>query len=266
MLALTSFYNEGAVRMWSSGTGFAGVSGAGAYLVLHKIIGMSPRSTLYATAAVPLLYLFAFFVLLRPDGLRQHRSADGASDEEGESEESATVSLARTGDTGGAEGDGDVLDEASGAHLRRPSALEDRRSVMHRMTFSERVRRIGPLLPYMTPLIVVYFAEYTINTGVNPTLSFRDMRDSTFYVAASFVYQIGVFVSRSSRSWLPLRRLWPLPVMQCALLAFFILQSLTALVPSAYAMLALVFIEGLLGGATCEAAPAHRGVFALTPA
>jgi len=94
-------------------------------------------------------------------------------------------------------------------------------NVTQHMTAKERLGRVPGLLQYMIPLAGVYFAEYTINLGVNNSQKMNDMNHKTFYVVASFIYQVGVFLSRSSGSIFPLKRLWPLPCMQLGLLVFF---------------------------------------------
>lgn len=54
----------------------------------------------------------------------------------------------------------------------------------------------------MLPLTTVYFAEYAINQGVSPNLTFsRELiPKADDYVYYQFLYQVGVFISRSSVS------------------------------------------------------------------
>ena len=59
----------------------------------------------------------------------------------------------------------------------------------------------------------------------------------------------GVFISRSSTPFLRLHHLYPPTFLQILNLAILILQSLTSFLPSVYLVFAIIFWEGLLGGA-----------------
>ena len=52
-LALTSYFDRSVIAGWASGTGAAGLVGAFSYAALTAFL--SPRTTLYALAGVPLL-------------------------------------------------------------------------------------------------------------------------------------------------------------------------------------------------------------------
>lgn len=141
----------------------------------------------------------------------------------------------------------------------------------------------------MLPLLLVYFGEYTINLGVLPTILFSLPTHSSdsntnpnpptssqnghhpllplpsfihsyrdFYPLYSTLYQLGVFLSRSSTPFpsLRLRHLYPPSLLQ--LLNLLLLLALALAPPSSllpddglglFVLLALVFWEGLLGGA-----------------
>jgi battenin len=108
----------------------------------------------------------------------------------------------------------------------------------------------------MLPLLLVYIAEYTINQGVAPTLLFDLTSPSTpfssyrdFYPTYALLYQLGVFIARSSLPILRLRHLYPPSLLQVLNLAFLIAQSLFDFLPSVWWVFLVVFWEGLLGGA-----------------
>jgi len=67
-LGLTSYYGPTSLAAWGSGTGGAGLIGAGAYLFATTGLGLSVRSTLLTSALLPLFMLFSFFVVL-PGGM-----------------------------------------------------------------------------------------------------------------------------------------------------------------------------------------------------
>jgi battenin len=128
-----------------------------------------------------------------------------------------------------------------------------------------------------TYIVLVYIAEYTINQGVSPTLLFP-IEDTPFteyrqfYPMYAFLYQLGVFISRSSVSFIRIHNLYLPSLLQVANLILLlavcplppfplrlsaqtqteantpIQHSLTPFL-SIYPLFALILWEGLLGGA-----------------
>ena len=105
----------------------------------------------------------------------------------------------------------------------------------------------------MIPLFVVYFAEYTINQGVTPTLLFP--LDSTpfsqfreFYPTYNAIYQFGVFISRSSTPFFRIHHLYVPSLLQAVNLILLTLHALYNIIPSVYFVFVVIFWEGLLGG------------------
>lgn len=123
-------------------------------------------------------------------------------------------------------------------------------------SFAVTLARLKPLVvPFMIPLFLVYISEYIINQGISPTLLFpiEEMpfvkyRDA--YVTYGTLYQLGVFISRSSSSFIRIRRVYIPSLLQALNLVIFIYQSLYVFMPNVYVVMAMVFYEGLLGGAS----------------
>ena len=110
----------------------------------------------------------------------------------------------------------------------------------------------------MLPLLLVYVAEYSINQGVAPTLLFplHDKQASTpfnsyraFYPTYNAIYQSGVFVSRSSTPFIRIHNLYAPSLLQVGNLALLMSQALYFWIPNVWIIFAIVFWEGLLGGA-----------------
>ena len=106
----------------------------------------------------------------------------------------------------------------------------------------------------MLPLLLVYIAEYTINQGVAPTLifplhqtPFKHFR--SFYPTYNAIYQMGVFISRSSTPFLRVHNLYVPSCLQVGNLILLIIQAVFDFIPSVYIIFIIVFCEGLLGGA-----------------
>mmetsp|Transcript_1456 Transcript_1456/g.1876 ORF Transcript_1456/g.1876 Transcript_1456/m.1876 type:complete len:202 (-) Transcript_1456:1643-2248(-) len=106
---------------------------------------------------------------------------------------------------------------------------------------------------YMIPLFTVYTSEYAMQSGAwaaigFPITSVNSRKD--FYLASNFAYQIGVFISRSSGIFftLNLKWLWIVPVLQCFLLVFFVVDTMYNFIWDFYILLFLCFVAGLFGG------------------
>ena len=243
--------------------GFAGVLGAGWYLLFHDVIGFSPRLTLQIAGVLPFVYLLTYFFILQSPVAALPEGGDESSSQrllDDDTEETGHDPMVREDDNWAPIMSSEPLSAREDLGVQESSApgedgvlyAAERRDwpPLDAMDWKCRARLGLSLWPYMIPLAVVYFAEYTINTGVNSTLSFEShgIDSAGFYVRASFAYQVGVFLSRSSATVLPIDNLWPFPVLQLANLAFFLAQALTDMLPSAWIVLLFVFWEGLLGG------------------
>lgn len=76
-LGLTHFYGHFALASWGSGTGGAGLVGAGAYVVATTTIGLSVRTSLVAFACLPVVMVVAFFGVLPLQPLRTSQRKPG---------------------------------------------------------------------------------------------------------------------------------------------------------------------------------------------
>lgn len=88
-LGLTHFYGPLSLAAWGSGTGGAGLIGAGAYVILTTTLGFSVRTSLLAFSFLPIIMLLTFFALLpRKDSLKlkDHVYAPAAQNDDTDSE------------------------------------------------------------------------------------------------------------------------------------------------------------------------------------
>ena len=102
----------------------------------------------------------------------------------------------------------------------------------HHWTLAQRFDQICALWPYTIPLFTVYAAEYACMSGAWTAIGFPVtdvVARNRFYTTSNWLYQVGVFVSRSSGTLftvsLPL--LWALPLLQCANLVLFVVSAAT---------------------------------------
>lgn len=217
-LALTSFFDSAVVSAWSSGTGGAGLFGALSYLGLTQI-GLSPQHTLLSMIVVPIIMLGSYFLLLVPPSRHPPRP---------------------------------VL---TGAHTTAHEPLlgvaADNKSQHYELSLPEKGQVVRDLLKYLSPLAVVYFAEYFINQGLFELLYFRNapLSHPQQYRWYQMLYQAGVFLSRSSASCIRIRHIWVLAVLQCLNMVFLLAAVYFMFLPSIYLVFILIIYEGLLGGA-----------------
>ncbi|CUM50869.1 Protein BTN1 [Debaryomyces fabryi] len=229
-LQLTHFYQrEYSIAGFSSGTGGAGLLGSFVFMLLTNMLGMKVWVVLFLFAVLPLGFLMAFYVMLPKAG---------------GGDEPAYETL-------------DNIEEGDGPSIN--ASFSPSQSELLKGHVFSTIQNIIPLVkPYMLPLCLVYVSEYVINQGISPTLlfpldelphwlfsSYRDI-----YVVYGFLYQLGVFVSRSSISFgIRIKRLYLLSALQFANVLITLYQSMNDKpFSSIWLLLVLVFYEGLLGG------------------
>lgn len=245
-LQLTHYYKETtSISGFSSGTGGAGLAGSFIFMVLTNLLGLKVQTTLLLFSVVPFAFLFGYYVLLPLPIIGEYAQIG---------DEELTLHLADP--DGNPDGNLEVVLATANSEVYATSedlTLKLKAHILH--TISE----MKPLLvPYMIPLCSVYISEYVINQGISPTLlfplddlphwlflSYRDI-----YVVYGFLYQLGVFISRSSIHYIRLKNLYWLSILQFINVIITIIQSTSFTFPfsNIWLLLVLIFYEGLLGG------------------
>lgn len=229
-LQLTHYYDKWALAGFSSGTGAAGLAGSFVFLVLTVWIGLSTTDALVMFSVIPFLFAVVYGGVLPSPAEKYKFQSYQPIEEDGVVGEAPSVIV-----------EGQPEDSTS----TNPN---------HVSGFQATFSRVYPLfLPYMLPLILVYIGEYVINQGISPTLLFplEELPFSRFrdvYVTYGTLYQLGVFISRSSSPFFRVRKLYAPAFLQLINLFICILQSLYVVIPNVYLMFGLIFYEGLLGG------------------
>ncbi|CAF1425078.1 unnamed protein product [Rotaria sp. Silwood1] len=137
MLQLTSFYAKHTVSAWSSGTGAAGLFGALSYTGLTSLLKLSPRTAILILLFIPVLLVVSYIMVGASQAVARHRQYQQMS------EQTTT--------------DVDTDSNADEKIIHVNATLKD---------FRSRIKLVKPLLKYMIPLTIVYFAEYLINQGL----------------------------------------------------------------------------------------------------
>ncbi|WVQ90242.1 protein BTN1 [Cryptococcus gattii] len=233
----TEATSKTALGAWSSGTGFAGIAGAGIWWLLR---GLGVKGGLGLSSLLPLFFPITYKYILPhfshletfpiPSTYQPLPTSSLLSDNANFRSPAILTSVPSSEDRnrdGEEEMDG-------GKTLEGVGAL--------RLTTQEKMELLRPLVVrYMLPLCAVYVEEYIINSGVAPTLVFplptygiwswlfKSPRD--YYPFWSLTYQTFVFLSRSSLSLglppIP-KRLLPLPaIVQFLVLSLLYLQAKT---------------------------------------
>ncbi|CUS21098.1 LAQU0S02e05820g1_1 [Lachancea quebecensis] len=231
-LQLTHYHQQPSLNGWSSGTGGAGLLGSGVYMLLTSILKVPVGISLLLFSVLP----FAFLLYFRLDAQSSYQPIE---DRNVESTQPCTSSH----------------DSLPGNYKATSKWMALKNHIDTTLT---RLRSL--FIPYMLPLSTVYLFEYLINQAVSPTLLFPLDGDHThpfffnkyrdIYVTYGTLYQLGVFISRSSGSFIRIKRLYLLSVLQGLNLAVALCQSWFYIVHSVYPVMLLIFFEGLLGGAS----------------
>jgi battenin len=261
LLGLTHYYGHFSLAAWGSGTGGAGLIGAGLYVLLTSTIALTVRTSLLACAFLPFILPAAFFFILPQGPLKnahsQHNRDYEAIPQISISDENiqelpidvAASSLLAPGPS--------LVAEAYTSHSPRPSSPNPSKSFSttnNSSKFMSNLRRTKALfVPYMAPLLLVYIAEYTINQGVTPTLLFPIKSSPfeayrSFYPTYALIYQLGVFISRSSSPFFRFHALYLPSCLQLLNLFLLVFHSIYFFIPSVWIVFLVIFWEGLLGG------------------
>ncbi|KAJ5081862.1 hypothetical protein NUU61_010126 [Penicillium alfredii] len=248
-VGLTHYYGPFSLAAWGSGTGAAGLVGAGAYALATSALGFSVHGTLLASACLPLAMVVSFFVVLPREPLQSAQSAGDSYQalERGEQiEEDGLDGEVRELRHG--EGDGLLIHSTTPIKAAPASHGLSWDQVWVKL---EQIR--GLLIPFMFPLVLVYVAEYVINQGVAPTLLFP-LKETpfehfrSFYPVYNAIYQVGVFISRSSTPFFRTHNLYLPSLLQVVNLVVLTLHALFDFLPSVWIVFGIIFWEGLLGG------------------
>lgn len=235
-LQLTHIYKQVGLNGWSSGTGGAGLVGSAVYMLLTSMLNIPVKVSLLVFSVLP----FGFLLYFRLDG--SHHDAGSDNDIQ------PFLNF---------EGMDDQTDTPSQGAYSVAKSNTIAKFANHFLKTCSKLKEL--VIPFMLPLTTVYLFEYLINQAVSPTLLFplndkgmpfffRKYRD--IYVTYGTLYQLGVFISRSTASLFRMKRLYFLSALQGVNLIFTILQSWSYILHTPWPIMCLIFYEGLLGGAS----------------
>ncbi|XP_026106164.1 battenin [Carassius auratus] len=236
-LSLSVFFSRDVLSGWGSGTGAAGVAGALLYSAFTQA-GLTPQVTLWIMLVVPVILAVSyFFLLVFPSSFpqwRRHQEAHSTSRVVNSQERRPLIEEETDTDE-----DAETTREEQEDNNIRP------------LSFTDQIYIIKGLLKFIIPLGVVYFAEYFINQGLLELLYFPDSRLSHAeqYRWYQTLYQIGVFVSRTSLVCFKIRKIFLMSLLQCLNAVLLGLAVYYQFLPNPWVVFIIILYEGLLGGA-----------------
>lgn len=262
LVGLETNYAGDAVGWFASGTGAAGLVGAGAWWAVR---GLGVQTGMAILSVLPGFMVLAYLVVLPSiEALLGGGAGDSGAGY-------APVSTSEDAEEEQTDETADQEQEEREDTTSTPVTDSGPSDIRVRLSFAEKMTLLRPMLfRYILPLVTVYFAEYTINQGVAPTLiyplptrsnhpllSLIIKKLTDYYPLYQLVYQTFVFLSRSSISIfklpaIPRNLLWLPAVLQTGLLFLLTSESLYAWFRASIAsplVIVLICIEGLAGGA-----------------
>ncbi|MCP9263483.1 Battenin [Dirofilaria immitis] len=248
-LSLTTYFPNNVVGAWSSGTGGAGIFGSFAYAMLTDMhmLRLTPQSALLLMLIVPLTFAFVYWKLLLLPGNIHRVSICKPSTY---LVTYTTLNRRRNSNISSGDESAQLIDSYDDSN-------DDPISAIDQQSFRSKLIMAKPLiLKYMLPFAVVYFAEYFINQGLLELLVFDCSHSFGIgqhgqYRWYQVLYQLGVFVSRSSVKFIQLQpsSILVIPILQVINAAFLFWDALEQFIPHVIVVFIIVFYEGLLGGA-----------------
>ncbi|KAL5475113.1 hypothetical protein EMCRGX_G027171 [Ephydatia muelleri] len=251
-LSFTTRYHKSTVGGWSSGTGntavgvaimdgcvirgAAGVGGSVIYTVLT--LYLTPRVAILLQVALPILMGVAYLFLLTTP---HQQVAKVDRDIIVSSEDEKSIQLQSL------DGKREQMYSTKVTGIRIKSAGA---------WLGAQTRYVPNLFPYMVPLFIVFAAEYMINQGLFELLYYRNTSLGTWcldghlqYRWYQVVYQVGVFLSRTSVIIFQMPFYWVLSLLQVANFQLLFCEAIYGFIPSFWITISIVLFEGLMGGA-----------------
>ncbi|CAH8616154.1 unnamed protein product [Schistosoma bovis] len=264
---MVAFFDKSCISAWACGTGAAGLIGSLYYVSLTSIT--TPEITLCIVIVVPCTTLLVyFFVLDRPhhEKFRLCFNPIVSSDNSTMSTEriNALVTSEEPEHTE-IDDDNDVITDSDGyIQLRNEddmvyhdnSQVSNYSSlpVLHQQqpTWKIKLQLLKGMISSLFCLVSVYFFEYLINQSLFELLYFQNTRLTApeQYRWYQVLYQIGVFLSRSSVSFIQFKTTWIMSLLQAMNFVICLLQVIYSYIPYIWIMFIVIFCEGCLGGLT----------------
>lgn len=224
-LSMSSLYKRDlSLSGWGSGTGAAGLIGSFGYAAMTSV-GLKPKTVILIMIIVPIILIFAYIALPSISYTKNRKYRDDIYKNVSDNSDTETEETP-------------------------PMNRDTRDSRNYKKRFFESLDLCRPLIKYMIPLFLVYFAEYFINQGLFELLYFKNSSFSheDQYRWYNVIYQLAVFISRSSIRWVQTKHLFIFPILQILNVFIALSQIYLGYMGTIWIAFILIFWEGLLGG------------------
>ncbi|KAF7632707.1 Battenin [Meloidogyne graminicola] len=253
--ALTSHYPKSSVAAWTAGTGAASIIPSLAYSALTepKLFNFDTRTVVLLMLIIPLIFAFSYWFILEsvPTVHKMNLlkpsswvvpTQKSSSKEDNISVISMNINLNKNYGTL-------EITNINEFNVNYDNAFT------HEFSILSKLKMAMPLLRYMIPVTVVYFAEYVVTSGLSQLIHFDCEHSFGLSLDSQFrwyftVYLFGVFCSRSTIVLInvPLIILYLLPIIQCLIMAILYFHSIYFFIPHIFIVFALIFILGVISG------------------
>ncbi|MCQ2819453.1 MAG: battenin family protein [archaeon] len=268
LLGFLRLFPDGYVSGWSSGTGLAGVAGAG-LTFLFKLKGTSSKWLYLGVSPICLIYFFCYFITSkikdfceetlyirqslgvdRPSNISQDKIEKGTENEENK-DNSDIVKYKPANESNTNENEDNIGEEIIDS---RPSI---KFSVNKNKEMSCENFKLGFIecKRYILNLALVYYLEYLILSGIAERVNSKGIVVSEFfegklYETFSLCYQIGVLLSRSSLVIVKhIKYVEIFSLFQLGNLVFWFLLYFLKFITNPWPLFAHLIVVGLFGGA-----------------
>lgn len=263
---------QGLLKSWGSGTGMAGICGAG-YSFICDIVEISLFWSFIGVSPVVLVYAALFFEIIWKSPESEYENGKNSEDEKKEMMETNFKSGSSDGplnvvedDTESRYDDNDEIKRPNHNNEKSDYSVSSEGNVQERFNDSisdekednsEEEEKIsfcdcsyfGNAWGLIFNCGAVYFLEYCIQ-GVFADCCLPGEEQKKYhymFTLLNLCYQVGVFISRSSLSCFKFRKIWILTLVQCVFFVFWCFQAFYHFTPF-YGLLPIMVCVGLFGG------------------
>ena len=271
------------VNWWSSGTGLAGLAGSGVYLLLSSL-NVPDKITFIGLTPLCVIYVLLFFFFVKPsDVAGQYQDIEMTATNEHTETEQTEHSIQSNGEDMNENEENDTLNDSTrlsnepstekstllnqaetaegeidlNAEDTPKSVFDD--EVAEEGTFWEKLKEAFKQTWWLgLNLTLVYFFEYVSSPGANYVSVLPEVYTTStywfianYYEVLAFMYQVGVFVSRSSLPLFKLKPVWILTILQFILTLIMTLNGNLHFFVDKWGIWFLMFMMlaiGLIGG------------------
>ena len=250
-------YPSRLVGAFCSGTGFAGVVGAGLFIALKPV--MSDGVIFFIVTPFSFLYFFNLLLLTRRKAKYPFIEENPEAEERAKTIRSSGFIRGESGSVNEDEENQDNVDVASEVSGIEIGDDASRNIPMNWENAKLIFRKAGW---YIMNLFMVYFFEYSCITSFadiyanklkdeakdNDSLNENSVFIKDGFIVFSFCYQLGVLISRSSLDLVKIRRVEILTFLQFINFTFFLVNTQFFFMKNFYVMYVWMIFVGLMGG------------------